>query len=57
MKLAEEHRLTFSDASWAAAAQQLGVPLVSADRQLLQAGLAQSTTAAATTLEEPDENG
>jgi len=42
--LAAEHRLTFYDAAWAAAARGLGVPLVSADRQLLDAGLAESPT-------------
>jgi predicted nucleic acid-binding protein len=46
--LAEEHALSFYDASWAAAAAALGVPLVSADRRLLAAGLAEppSETAA-----------
>lgn len=44
--LAAAHRLTFYDAAWAAAARGLGIPLVSADRQLLAAGLAESTTAA-----------
>jgi predicted nucleic acid-binding protein len=39
-RLAERHRLTFYDASWAAAASALGCPLVSADRTLLDAGLA-----------------
>ncbi|MDP9397391.1 MAG: type II toxin-antitoxin system VapC family toxin [Actinomycetota bacterium] len=42
--LAEQHGLTSYDACWAAAAQHLGVPLVSADRQLLRAGLAESAT-------------
>ena len=41
--LAEEHQLTFYDAAWAAAARSLAVPLVSADRQLLRAGLAESS--------------
>ncbi len=45
--LAVEHRLSFYDAAWAAAARGLGVTLVSADRQLLDAGLAESATAAA----------
>ena len=40
--LAAEHRLTFYDAAWAAAARGLGVPLVSADRQLLDVSLAES---------------
>ncbi|HEX7739349.1 MAG TPA: type II toxin-antitoxin system VapC family toxin [Marmoricola sp.] len=43
--LAAAHGLTFYDASWAAAASELGVPLVSADRQLISAGLAVSPTA------------
>lgn len=38
--------LTFYDAAWAAAAQSMGIPLVSADRQLLSAGLAESPTSA-----------
>lgn len=45
--LASDHRLSFYDAAWAAAARGLGVPLISADRQLLAAGLAESATAAA----------
>ena len=40
--LAETHMLSFYDASWAAAAGALGVSLVSADRQLLAAGLAET---------------
>lgn len=40
--LAATHGLTFYDASWAAAAQDLGIALVSADKQLLTAGLAES---------------
>ena len=44
--LAAAHRLSFYDAVWAAAARNLGVPLVSADRQLLVAGLAESATTA-----------
>ena len=43
--LAASHRLTFYDAAWAAAARGLGMPLVSADRQLLAAGLAETVTA------------
>jgi predicted nucleic acid-binding protein len=39
--------LTFSDACWAAAAQALGISLVSADAQLIDAGLAESPRAAA----------
>ncbi len=45
--LAAAHRLSFYDAAWAAAARGLGVPLVSADRQLLAAGLAASATTTA----------
>lgn len=45
--LAEQHGLTFYDGSWAAAAQALQCPLVSADRQLLAAGLAVTATDAA----------
>ena len=40
--LGDDHRLTFYDACWAAAAASLGVVLVSADAQLLDAGLAES---------------
>lgn len=43
--LAETHTLSFCDASWAAAAAGLGVSLVSADRRLLSAGLAETPTA------------
>lgn len=43
--LAEEHALSFYDASWAATAAALQIPLVSADRRLLAAGLAQTPTA------------
>ncbi len=42
--LAATHRVTFYGAAWAAAARALGVPLVSADRQLLAMGLAESAT-------------
>lgn len=45
--LAERHALSFYDASWAATAAALHIPLVSADRQLLAAGLAQSPSAVA----------
>lgn len=48
--IAAEHGLTFYDASWAAAASALDVPLVTADRQLLAAGLAESPTDIATRL-------
>lgn len=40
--LAEENTLSFHDASWAATATALGIPLVGADRRLLAAGLAES---------------
>jgi predicted nucleic acid-binding protein len=40
--LAEQHGLTFYDAAWAAAARISGVPLVTADRQLLATELALS---------------
>lgn len=48
--LAEEHRLSFYDASWAAAAVALGIALVSADRRLVAAGLAESPSAIAARL-------
>jgi len=48
--LAETHALSFYDASWAAAAAALDVPLVSADRRLLAAGLAVSPSAVAARL-------
>lgn len=53
--LAHEHGLSYYDASWAAAAGGLGIPLVSADRRLLAAGLAQSPSEIAARLELPDE--
>jgi predicted nucleic acid-binding protein len=40
--LAQKHDLSFYDASWAAVAVELQVPLVSADRELQRAGLAES---------------
>lgn len=40
--LADTHALSFYDASWAATAAALGISLVSADRRLLAAGLAES---------------
>jgi predicted nucleic acid-binding protein len=43
--LGERHRLTFYDAAWAAAADALGISLVSVDTQLLAAGLAESPAA------------
>lgn len=42
--LAHVHKLSFYDASWAAIATELGIPLVSADRGLLAAGLAESAS-------------
>jgi len=42
--LAGEHQLSFYDASWAAAARALQVPLISADSRLLAPGLAESPT-------------
>ncbi len=48
--LAGDHGLTFYDAAWAAAAAGFGVPLISADRQILDAGLAESLTAVVTRL-------
>ena len=42
--LAHTHALSFYDASWAAAAVELAIPLISADRQLLAADLAESPT-------------
>lgn len=48
--LAHTHALSFYDASWAAAAVELDIPLVSADRRLLAAGLAESPTDIATRL-------
>jgi len=41
-ELAHTHGLSFYDASWAGTASRLNVPLVSADEQLLAAGLAES---------------
>lgn len=49
--LAEQHRMSAYDGCWAAAARHLHVPLVSADQQLLRAGLAESPTQAAIRLE------
>ncbi|MEJ7772845.1 MAG: type II toxin-antitoxin system VapC family toxin [Geodermatophilaceae bacterium] len=48
--LAHLHSLPFYDASWAATAAELGIPLISADRRLLDAGLAESPTEVATRL-------
>jgi len=44
-ELGQRHRLTFYDAAWAAAAEALGISLVSVDAQLLGAGLAESPAA------------
>ncbi len=43
--LAERHGLSFYDAGWAATAAALRIPLVSADRRLLAAGLAETASA------------
>ena len=48
--LAHVHALSFYDASWAATAVELGIPLVSADRRLLAAGLAESPSGISTRL-------
>ena len=48
--LGHTHALSFYDASWAAAAVELDIPLVSADRRILAAGLAESPTEIATRL-------
>jgi predicted nucleic acid-binding protein len=48
--LAEMHTLSFYDASWAAAAAAIGVTLVSADRRLVAAGLAETPATVATRL-------
>ena len=45
-ELAGAHALTFYDAGWAAAAAELGIALVSADRQLLASHLAESASSA-----------
>jgi predicted nucleic acid-binding protein len=54
--LAHIHGLTFYDASWAATAERLGLVLVSADRHLLAAGLAESPTATVARLQLPRES-
>lgn len=48
--LGHEHDLSFNDASWAGAARGLGLILVSADRRLQRAGLAESARATTTRL-------
>lgn len=45
--ISEQHNLSFYDASWAACGQELGIPLVSADRKLITSGLALDPTSAA----------
>ena len=52
--LAGRHELTFYDASWAAVAVALRIPLVSADRRLLEAGLGESPTAIVDRLRLPE---
>jgi predicted nucleic acid-binding protein len=42
--LADRHKRSFYDGSWAAAAEALKVALVSPDRRLLAAGLGESAT-------------
>jgi len=51
--LARRHTLSFHDASWAAAAAELRIPLVSADRRLVIAGLAESPSDIVTRLLSP----
>ena len=48
--LADGKALSFYDASWAATAAALGIPLVSANRGLLAAGLAETPSAVAARL-------
>lgn len=43
-RLAQTYALSFYDASWAAAAASLRIPLVSADQRLVIAGLAEAPT-------------
>lgn len=51
--LAQTHILSFYDASWAATAIALRIPLVSADRRLLAAGLAETPSAVTSRLSLP----
>lgn len=51
--LAHSHALSFYDASWAATAAELAIPLISADRRLLAVGLAESPSQIATRLKLP----
>jgi predicted nucleic acid-binding protein len=48
--LAEAHVVSFYDASWAAAAAAIGISLVSADRKLVAAGLAETPGAVSSRL-------
>lgn len=48
--MAETHSLSFYDASWAACAGALGISLVSADRRLVAAGLAEKPSRVASRL-------
>jgi len=50
-ELAEIHTLSFYDASWASTAAALGIALVSADRRLLAAQLAEAPSTVATRLQ------
>lgn len=49
--LAHTHTLSFYDASWAATAIELGIPLISANRRLLAVGLAESPSEITTRLQ------
>jgi predicted nucleic acid-binding protein len=49
--LADQHNLSFYDASWAAASAELKVPLVSADRKLHGTGLAETPNEACARLQ------
>lgn len=55
--LAEHHVLSFYDSCWAASAAELGIPLVSADRRLVAAGLAESPSEVASRLRLPPTPG
>lgn len=52
-EIAETRTMSFYDASWAATAIALRVPLVSADRRLLAAGLAESPSSVTSRLNLP----
>lgn len=52
-ELAQLHTLSFYDAGWAAVAAELGIPLISSDRRLLAAGLAESPSEITTRLNLP----